>query len=189
MNNMKRFLLLMPFFLFQQYSFSQKIYYNEKNHIQHVWSQSYLKLLDDEIGFSIDNYLTNNTSEYYIYLTALAGKHNRSFPCNSKLVFETFEGSIIELVAVMAEIYPTPDENGVRMALFPITIEQLETLFTGVSLIRMDLLSYDNQSKTVNKEHPEIKFKKDKLGQYLRKAYEGIENGKKRRKMTHNEFG
>ena len=177
---MKKFLILLLLAIYQNNVFSQDIYEGYNYNVKLLFVKDYLSLkFDGEMDFNLLHFIGYGTSEYYIRADFdIEDKQRHNFPCNSKLFLVTNDESQIELTAVITGMYPEQGEYSSAYALFPITIEQLQELFTGVKLIKMNLLKYKGERK-VEKIFPQKKFSKDKFGIYLKKAYEAIENKKR----------
>lgn len=173
---MKRIFILFIVFISQQISFSQEIYKENKNGVTRYWSYAFETKINGGMLFSLNNFTENENSEYYIEARFFDLKERFNFPCYSKLLFETQDGTVIELTAQYAEIN---EEYDWPQALYLITTSQLESLFNGVRLIKIEILKRNGEK--VDKIFTEKKLSKDKFGIYLKKSYEAIEN--KRRNM------
>lgn len=176
---MKKLFIIFLLSICQNSVFSQKITENYLNNVRILVPEGLDIKFDCEMNFSLTHYIGYGTSEYYIYASFdIFDKQRHNFPCNTKLILSIYDGSQIELTAVITEMDPIGGEFSSAMAEFPITIEQLKKLFTGVNLIKMDVLKYKGGSK-VDRIVSEKKFKKDIFGNYLKRSYEAIENVKR----------
>lgn len=165
---------LIAFISFTANGYSQIFVIDEvKNNVRELMYLPKTIKLSDKVNYCLTKYIgLNGVSQYFIYcyydhLTY----HN--FPNNSKLLFKTFDNKIVELTSIYSDLVPNP-ENA-PFAYFPITQEQLETLFTGISKIRIEILSYDHKEDKPFVEYPELEYKKDKIGKVFQTMYTYIE--------------
>lgn len=177
---MKKILIILLLAIYQNNVFSQKIVEASRNNIKILFLEELLsQKFDGEMNFRLLHFIGYGTSEYYIDASFdIDDKQKHNFLCNSKLYFETNSGTKIELTAAMTEMDTSFGDFCFAKAIFPITIEQLQELFTGVKLVKMNVLKYKGGEK-VDKIFTEKKFSQDKFGIYLKKSYEAIENKKR----------
>ena len=173
---MKKIFIILFVLLSRQFAFSQEIIHEIKNNIHNYYPKYGCVLkFDDKILLSLENLLDKGISEYYIHtMVYYDDRGNYIFPCNGKLLIEASDGSIIELTSVMS----IKREDYSPEAYYPITIEQLETLFKGVRNIKIDLLTYNKSKKNVVKSSPNMKSNPKKFVEFLRNSYYAIEKEK-----------
>jgi hypothetical protein len=91
------------------------------------------------------------------------------------LLFKTYDGTVIELTSVISELVQIADGVWEPTAYYPISQEQLGKLFTGISKIRVEMLSYNKKEDTPFMDYPEKEFKKDKMGKQFKEMFDNIE--------------
>lgn len=173
---MKKIIFLIAIsFLCGTHVYGQKITRNEiSNGVYRIVAEPFeLELEDDFIG-CIHLYYDKETYEFIIELDGKSNKlHN--FPEEAKLLFKTMDGSTIELKAFDTEIGKGMDYLQVPykypFAFYSISEQQLQSLFNGISKIRVEMLSYNKKEKTIFKDFQDIDYRKDKLGKLFNKTY------------------
>lgn len=170
----KIILSIIAFFAITINCFSQIIVDEVRNGIRGIYPTEEKKLkLSDGFDYRLVKLITpSGISQYYIQCSLGYLKYN-NFPNNSKLLFKTFDNKVIELTSIIS--YLEPDINHCPFAYFPITQVQLESLFTGISKVRVEILSYDNREDKPFVDYPEKEYKKDEIGKNLRKMFTIIE--------------
>ncbi len=165
---------LIAFITFSHNCYSQKVIWDEiKNNVRFVGTMSKVIKFSDDLEYRLVKLIsTEGKSQYFIYCNTEYLKYH-NFPNNSKLLFKTFDNKIVELTSIYSEL--VPDTEHIPFAYFPITQEQLETLFKGISKIRAEILSYDYKEDKPFVEYPELEYKKDKIGKILQTMYTNIE--------------
>jgi hypothetical protein len=165
---------LIAFITITHNCYSQKILWDEiQNNVRLIGTMPKVIKISDNLDYYLMKLIsTEGKSQYFLSCnTEYLNYHN--FPNNSKLLFKTFDNKIVELTSIYSDL--VPETLHVPFAYFPITQSQLETLFTGISKIRLEILSYDHKEDKPFVEYPEIEYKKDKIGKILQTMYTNIE--------------
>jgi hypothetical protein len=173
---MKKIIFLIAIsFLCGTHIYGQKIILNDmSNGVYRIVTEPFELELVDEFKGSIHLYYDKETYEFIIELNGEKNKlHN--FPEEAKLLFKTMDGSTIELKAFDTEIGKGMDYLQVPykypLAFYAISEQQLQSLFNGISKIRVEMLSYNKKEKTIFKDFQDIDYKNDKLGKLFNKMY------------------
>lgn len=150
-----------------------------QNDVRRIQSKSETIDFENFFRYNLEKFVCNGESQYFIRGRSEENEYH-NFPNNCKLLFKTFDGEIIELTSVFSElVYAGLDVWGNHAleptAYYPITRNQLEALFTGISKIRVEMLSYNEQRDTPFLDYPELEFKKDKMGKQFQKMFNNIE--------------
>lgn len=167
------------------YFFSISIYSQKtdsdyiQNGVRRIQSKSETIDFENFFRYNLEKFVCNGESQYFIRGRSEENEYH-NFPNNCKLLFKTFDGEIIELTSVLSElVYAGIDIWGNNAweptAYYPITRNQLEKLFTGISKIRVEMLSYNEQKDTPFLDYPELEFKKDKMGKQFQEMFNNIE--------------
>lgn len=129
--------------------------------------------LSHDFNLSLDK-LTDGTKVQY-YIKGVSEKNeSHSFPENAKLLFKLTDGSIVELTSYYSFINYIEDNNDYYpTAYYPISEEQLNSLFNGVSKVRVELLSVDKDD-VIFQDLQDVDYKKDKLGKVFKAMYDVI---------------
>lgn len=170
----KSILFLISFITIAHNCYSQEVIWDKiENNVRLIGTMSKAIKFSDNLDYNLVKLIsTEGISQYFINCSTEYLKYH-NFPNNSKLLFKTFDNKIVELTSIYSDL--VPDTEHVPFAYFPITQEQLETLFTGISKIRVEILSYDHKEDKPFLEYPEIEYKKDKIGKILQTMYTNIE--------------
>lgn len=91
-------------------------------------------------------------------------------PTYAKLLIKTEDDSIIELTSMLNKWGSEIDYHGH----FFLDDNTLNKLFGGVKKIRMELINFDPETGSLQKEFRDAEYKKDKLGEDLQEAYEDL---------------
>lgn len=186
----RRFLLLFAFISIAFSAFSQKVEVDDVfNGVRRIQSKSETIDFENFFRYNLEKFICGDKSQYFIRGRSEENEYH-NFPCNSKLLFKTFDGEIIELTSVISELVGKPVEKKLfstslsqpiagkiwePTAYYPISQEQLEKLFTGISKIRVEMLSYNKKEDKPFMDYPELEFKKDKMGKQFREMFDNIE--------------
>lgn len=176
----RRFLLLFAFISIAFSAFSQKVEVDDVfNGVRRIQSKSETIDFENFFRYNLEKFICDDKSQYFIRGRSEENEYH-NFPNNCKLLFKTFDGEIIELTSVLSElVYAGIDIWGNNAweptAYYPITRNQLEKLFTGISKIRVEMLSYNEQKDTPFLDYPELEFKKDKMGKQFQEMFNNIE--------------
>lgn len=174
---MKYFYLSLFIFIVQQSAFSQKILQDFVNNDVRLISTEAksIKLIHD-FEYSLVKYSSSDTVFQYFLLCESENNKYHHFLNNGIITLNTFNGDTIELTSIYSKMSLLVEYNRMKpYAYYPITISQLQTLFNGVSKIRVEMLSYDKNAEKVVLDYPEIEFKKDKIGKDIKKMFEIVE--------------
>lgn len=172
---MKKFFLLLSFIIAALSASSQKVKSDDiDNGIRRIQSKAETIDLDNFFSYNLEKFIDNNESQYFIRGRSEENQYH-NFPYNCKLLFRTFDGTVIELTSVLSEL--VQKDNGIwePTAYYPISQEQLEKLFNGISKIRVEMLSYNKKEDKPFMDYPELEFKKDKMGKQFKEMFDNIE--------------
>ena len=176
----KKIFLLFTLLLIAINSFSQIVESDDiENGVRRIQSKDATIDFDNYFRYNLEKFICDDESQYFIRGRSEENEYH-NFPNNCKLLFKTFDGEIIELTSVLSElVYAGIDVWGNKAweptAYYPITRDQLERLFTGISKIRVEMLSYNEQRDTPFMDYPELEFKKDKMGKRFQEMFDNIE--------------
>lgn len=139
-----------------------------------------------DLEYNLELYSEGNTKHYAIRFTLntliYKLKYAYDFPCESKILLKLKDDSIIELTSIyrtslkdyITQFNPKMQFTVFCRAQFPITEEQLKRCFKGIKKIRVEVLTLDEETNLIAKEHVDKDFKKDKIGKELEKWYDEI---------------
>ena len=155
--------------------YAQKITYNKLNNGVNRFATEPLKIkIEDEVYFSLNICFDKECYEFFIEIQTEKDKMY-NFPEEAKLLFKTTDGSVVELKSCYTFIVKGVDYRQIPYripdAFYPISEQQLQSLFTGVSKVRVELLSYNKKEKTIIKDFQDVEYKKDTFGKFLQKSY------------------
>ncbi|MBO7578301.1 MAG: hypothetical protein J6T43_04860 [Prevotella sp.] len=170
-----RILLTTVLIVFTNSIFSQEIASDEiENGVRRI--QSKYKTIDFEnfFRYNLEKYICNGENQYFIRGRSEENEYH-NFPNDCKLLFKTFDGEIIELTSVLSELVCLKDGVWEPTAYYPISLDQLNKIFTGISKIRVEMLSYNKEKKTPFLDYPEKEFTKDKMGKQFKTMFDNIE--------------
>ncbi len=176
MNNMKFhyiFIICLCFYSINIYSQKTDSDYIQ-NGVRRIQSKSETIDFENFFRYNLEKFVCNGESQYYIRGRSEENEYH-NFPNNCKLLFKTFDGKIIELTSVISELVYLDNAVWEPTAYYPITRNQLDTLFTGISKIRVEMLSYNKQQEKPFLDYPELEFKKDKMGKQFQEMFNNIE--------------
>ena len=176
MNNMKFhyiFIICLCFYSINIYSQKTDSDYIQ-NVVRRIQSKSETIDFENFFRYNLEKFVCNGESQYYIRGRSEENEYH-NFPNNCKLLFKTFDGKIIELTSVISELVYLDNAVWEPTAYYPITRNQLDTLFTGISKIRVEMLSYNKQQEKPFLDYPELEFKKDKMGKQFQEMFNNIE--------------
>jgi len=145
-----------------------------QNGVRRIQSKSETIDFENFFRYNLEKFVCNGESQYYIRGRSEENEYH-NFPNNCKLLFKTFDGKIIELTSVISELVYLDNAVWEPTAYYPITRNQLDTLFTGISKIRVEMLSYNKQQEKPFLDYPELEFKKDKMGKQFQEMFNNIE--------------
>ena len=91
-------------------------------------------------------------------------------PTYAKLLIKTEDDSVIELTSLINKRSSERDYHGH----FFLDDSVLNKLFGGVKKIRMELINFDLETWTLQKEFRDAEYKKDKFGKDMQEAYEDL---------------
>ena len=184
---MKKLLMLVLLLTTSLCSFSQNVESDDiENGVRRIQSKSETIDFENFFRYNLEKFICDGESQYFIRGRSEENEYH-NFPCNCKLLFKTFEGKIIELTSVLSELVRTPVKGLFSttqtiaglvwepVAYYPITQEQLNDLFTGISKIRVEMLSYNKKAGVPFVDYPELEFKKDKMGKQFKEMFDNIE--------------
>lgn len=169
---MKKYIFLIAMcFLCGTSAYCQKIISNQtQNGIQRLVAGVYKFELEDELLLGLDFFSDGVDKEFYIEGASENLKlHN--FPDEAKLLFKTMDGSTIELTSCYTDIFKS-ELSRAPWAMYPITEQQLQSLFNGIAKLRVEMLSYNKKDDTIFKDFQDVEYKKDKLGKEFKKMYD-----------------
>lgn len=192
----KKIYLLFTLLLIAFNSFSQKVESDDiENGVRRIKSKSETIDFDNFFRYNIEKFICNDESQYFIRGRSEENEYH-NFPNNCKLLFKTFDGKIVELTSVLSNNTNLENDIFEPTAYYPITRNQLETLFTGIAKIRVEMLSYNKKQDTPFVDYPELKFRRDKMGKQFKEMFDNIEkkqltqpNVKKIKKANKKEKG
>ena len=145
-----------------------------QNGVRRIQSKSETIDFENFFRYNLEKFVCNGESQYYIRGRSEENEYH-NFPNNCKLLFKTFDGKIIELTSVISELVYLDNAVWEPTAYYPITRNQLDTLFTGISKIRVEMLSSNKQQEKPFLDYPELEFKKDKMGKQFQEMFNNIE--------------
>lgn len=120
------------------------------------------------VGYSLCKFISAEKSQYMLLVQYMETEKANNFPDRARIIIKNKKQENLELIAV--ESFMT---DGYPLAFFPITEQELKTLFIGTEKIRIELLSADKKGiVTPNYED----FKKASFGKDLEKMYTAIGN-------------
>lgn len=171
----KKLLLIFAFISTTLSALSQKVAFdNVRNGVRCIQSKVETIDFDNYFRYNLEKFISNGISQYFIRGRSEENEYH-NFPCNCKLLFKTFDGEVIELTSVIAELVQIGDNVWEPTAYYPITKEQLGMLFNGISKIRVEMLSYNKKEEAPFMDYPEKSFKKDKMGKQFKEMFDNIE--------------
>ena len=156
-------------------SFSQKVESDDiENGVRRIQSKDETIDFENFFRYNLEKFIYNDESQYFIRGRSEENEYH-NFPNNCKLLFKTIDGTVIELTSVVSELVQIYDGVWEPTAYYPISQEQLEKLFTGISKIRVEMLSYNKKEEKPFMDYPELEFKKDKMGKQFKEMFDNIE--------------
>jgi len=171
----KKVFLLFTLLLIAFNSFSQKVESDDiENGVRRIQSKDKTIDFENFFRYNLEKFICNNESQYFIRGRSEENEYH-NFPNNCKLLFKTFDGKVIELTSVISELVQIGEGVWEPTAYYPISQEQLELLFTGISKIRVEMLSYNKKEEKPFMDYPELEFKKDKMGKQFKEMFDNIE--------------
>ena len=171
----RRFFILFTLFFIAYNSFSQKVESdNIENGVRRIQSKDETIEFENYFRFNLEKYIYNDESQYFIRGRSEENEYH-NFPNKCKLLFKTFDGTVIELASTFSELVQINSGVWEPTAYYPISNEQLQTLFNGISKIRVEMLSYNKKEDTPFMDYPELEFKKDKMGKKFKEMYDNVE--------------
>lgn len=171
----KKIFLLFTLLIIAFNSFSQKVESDDiKNGVRRIQSKDETIDFENFFRYNLEKFICNNESQYFIRGRSEENEYH-NFPNNCKLLFKTYDGTVIELTSVISELVQIADGVWEPTAYYPISQEQLGKLFTGISKIRVEMLSYNKKEDTPFMDYPEKEFKKDKMGKQFKEMFDNIE--------------
>lgn len=171
----KKVYLLFILLLFAFNSFSQKVESDDiENGVRRIQSKDETIDFENFFRYNLEKFIYNDESQYFIRGRSEENEYH-NFPNNCKLLFKTIDGTVIELTSVVSELVQIYDGVWEPTAYYPISQEQLEKLFTGISKIRVEMLSYNKKEEKPFMDYPELGFKKDKMGKQFKEMFDNIE--------------
>lgn len=126
-------------------------------------------------GYRLEKYISSDGNSQFFLCGVSELNEYHNFPVNSKILLKTVNDKIIELTSVYSHYKSITAYDWVPEAFFPITLNQLEILFNGISKIRVERMSYDKIEEKPYIEYPEKEFKKDEMGKNLKEMFTNIE--------------
>lgn len=183
---MKKCFWLLSLIIVSLSAFSQKVELDEINNgVRRIQSKSETIEFEEDFRYNLEKFICNDESQYFIRGRMEENSYH-NFPCNCKLLLKSINGEIVELTSVLSEFsYREPHLfstitpiNGLiwePIAYYPITKEQLLTLFSGITKIRVEVLSYNKEADVPFVDYPELEFKKDKMGKQFKEMFDNIE--------------
>ncbi|MBR1667379.1 MAG: hypothetical protein IJ693_03750 [Bacteroidaceae bacterium] len=162
-------------FMFGTSVYAQKITYNKMyNGVNRLCTEPLKIKMEDDVLFALNIFFDKENYEFFIEIGTEKDKMY-NFPEEAKLLFKTMDGSVIELKSCYTYITKGVDYRQIDYripgAYYPISEKQLQSLFTGVSKVRVELLSYNKKEKTIFKDFQDVEYKKDTFGKFLQKSY------------------
>jgi len=171
----RRFFILFTLFFIAYNSFSQKVESdNIENGVRRIQSKDETIEFENYFRFNLEKFIYNGESQYFIRGRSEENEYH-NFPNKCKLLFKTFDGTVIELASTFSELVQINSGVWEPTAYYPISNEQLQTLFNGISKIRVEMLSYNKKEDTPFMDYPELEFKKDKMGKKFKEMYDNVE--------------
>lgn len=171
----RRFFILFTLFFIAYNSFSQKVESdNIENGVRRIQSKDETIEFENYFRFNLEKFIYNDESQYFIRGRSEENEYH-NFPNKCKLLFKTFDGTVIELASTFSELVQINSGVWEPTAYYPISNEQLQTLFNGISKIRVEMLSYNKKEDTPFMDYPELEFKKDKMGKKFKEMYDNVE--------------
>ncbi len=171
----RRFFILFTLFFIAYNSFSQKVESdNIENGVRRIQSKDETIEFENYFRFNLEKFIYNDESQYFIRGRSEENEYH-NFPNKCKLLFKTFDGKVIELASTFSELVQINSGVWEPTAYYPISNEQLQTLFNGISKIRVEMLSYNKKEDTPFMDYPELEFKKDKMGKKFKEMYDNVE--------------
>lgn len=169
---MKKYIFLIAMcFLCGTSAYCQKIKGNvTQNGVHWLSTEPYKFELEDELF--IDLILLSDGADIEFYLKCESENlkyHN--FPDEAKLLFKTMDDTTVELKSCYTELIKG-DVSRAPLAMYPITEQQLQSLFNGIAKLRVEMLSYNKKDDTIFKDFQDVEYKKDKLGKEFKKMYD-----------------
>lgn len=156
-------------------SFSQAVKSDDiANGVRRIQSKDETIDFENYFRYNLEKFICDDESQYFIRGRSEENEYH-NFPNNSKLLFKTFDGTIIELTSVISELVQIDKQVWEPTAYYPISQDQLDKLFTGISKIRVEMLSYNKKENTPFMDYPELEFKKDKMGKQFKEMFDNIE--------------
>lgn len=183
---MKKCFWLIFYIISSLNAFSQKVESDDINNgVRRIQSKSETIEFEEDFRYNLEKFICNNEVQYFIR-GRMEENSFHNFPCNCKLLLKSFNGEIIDLTSVLSEfsyreaplfsmITPINGLIWEPVAYYPITQEQLKKLFTGISKIRVEMLSYNKKEDKPFMDYPELEFKKDKIGKQFKEMFDNIE--------------
>lgn len=156
--------------------FAQKIKVNEtNNNIRRISTDKVTIEIPNYFDFRIELFIdASNNRQYFIRGDSETNEYH-NIPEHGKLLFKTFDESIVELTACYSELVQVSQGEWQPIAYYPISENNLRKLFMGVAKVRVELLSYNKKDQSVFQDLQDVSYKKDKLGKKFEKMYLAIE--------------
>jgi len=169
----KYFFFITSLLICCQLANAQKIEVSElKNEVFKIQTSSEKLEIKDDFEYCLVKYISNGKEEFYI-MGCFDVNSIHSFPPSAKILFKLFDGSLMDVVSLTSKIINIHKNKYVPTIYYPISEEQLVSLFSGIKKIRIELLSVDKEG-TPFVDYQDIEFKKDKVGKNLQKMHESI---------------
>ena len=173
---MKKYIFLIAMCLLSvTYVYGQKIKeHSVYNGVTRFATEPLKIKMGDDVYFVLNIFFDRESYEFFIRIdTELNKMYN--FPEEAKLLFRTMDGSVVELKSCYTLISKGLDYRQIPWrqpsAFYPISEKQLQSLFKGVSKVRIELLSYNKKEKTIFKDFQDVDYKKDTFGKFFQKSY------------------
>ncbi len=122
------------------------------------------------ISFGMEFFQPEGTEGDYLVAIKLVGSSDLQIPQGGRMLLKTNNGDVVQLEALNKGISGQETNMGYTSfyvnASYPVTIDQLNELFPGITKVRVELESAEPFEK---------EFSKDKIGKVLKKDYELIQ--------------
>lgn len=160
------FTLIVSFFATS--NFAQKVESNNVNNgIRRISTKETTINLSNDFNIKLELFLDNDNNEQFFIKGESEINEYHNIPEHGKLMFKTFDGSIIELTACYSELSQVSETSWMPTAYYPISKDNLDKIIEGIAKIRVELLSYNKKEKSVYTDIQDIDYKKDKVGEKI----------------------
>lgn len=126
---------------------------------------------NDELVYNLELYSNGKNKQFAlkIYLWS-SSKKPRILPSKSQILLKTNDDSVLELTSIFNDI---DYEHGYSYSYFPISEDDLNKTFDGIKKVRLEAITLNTNNET-SIEFIDFNFKKDKIGQSLKKWFDSI---------------